>query len=52
MSFFVKKIGQTCHLLRMAEEDATSRFQPAKSIAEALNLVDCSKPTKLALKYK
>ena len=88
MGFFVKKIGQTCHSLRMAEEDAKSRFRPAKSIAEeitcverqcqrrprtrtngllvffengskseiksgqALNLVDCSKRTKLALKYK
>ena len=40
MSFFVKKIGQTCHSLRMAEEDAKSRFRPAKSIAEEITCVE------------
>ena len=40
MGFFVKKIGQTCHSLRMAEEDAKSRFRPAKSIAEEITCVE------------
>ena len=44
MSFFVKKIGQTCHSLRMAEEDATSRFRPAKSIAEEITCVEKAVP--------
>ena len=44
MSFFVKNIGQTCHSLRMTEEDATSRFRPAKSIAEEITCVDKAVP--------
>ena len=44
MGFFVKKIGQTCHSLRMAEEDATSRFRPAKSIAEEITSFEKTVP--------
>ena len=50
MSFLVRKIGQAFHSLRMAEEDAMSRFRPAKIMAEEITSVEKAVPK--ATKYK